>query len=139
MTIETIKLELYKMVLSIIPTSYFIWTQEMHFAITTFILLLTLDTITGAIKSTSLFNGGFSSTKLVNMRKIICYMLAIILAYLLSTIPHFSGAFVYIVTWFSLREAWSVVENLAEMGLQFPQDLVKKIAGEIKKDESENK
>ena len=43
-----IKLELYKMVLSIIPAGFFIWTQEMHFAIITFALLITLDTITGA-------------------------------------------------------------------------------------------
>ena len=32
------------------------------------------------------------------------------------------------------------MENLSEMGLQFPQDIVKKVAGQIKKaDENNNK
>ena len=52
---------------------------------------------------------------------------------------YFDEAFVYVVTWFSLREAWSVLENLSEMGLQFPQDIVKKVAGQIKKEDENNK
>ncbi len=138
MPIEVIKLELGKMLAALVPAGYFIWTGEMQIAIITFALFITLDTITGAIKSTALFNGGFSSTKLVNMKKVICYMLAIIFAYLLSLLPYFDGAFVYVVTWFSLREAWSVMENLSEMGLQFPQDIVKKVAGQVKKEDENN-
>jgi len=133
MTITAIKLEIGKMITALIPAGYFIWTGEMHFAITTFILLLTLDTVTGITKSTKLFCGGFCSNKLVNMRKLICYMIAILLAYLLTTLPHFEGSFIYVVAWFSLREAWSIVENLSDMGLQFPQHIIKRVAGELNK------
>jgi len=59
MTITAIKLEIGKMITALIPAGYFIWTGEMHFATTTFILLLMLDTLTGVIKSTGLFCGGF--------------------------------------------------------------------------------
>lgn len=122
-----IKLEIGKMITALIPAGYFIWTGEMYFAIITFGLLLTLDTITGITKSTRLFCGGFCSNKLVNMKKIICYMIAILLAYLLTTLPYFEGSFIYIVAWFSLREAWSIMENLSDMGLQLPQDIIKNV------------
>ena len=129
--VTTIKMEILKALTAIIPTGYFVLNGAMGEAVFTMICLLTLDTITGWIKSTSWFCGGFSSTKMFNFKKMICYMIAILLAFQLSKLPFFNDSFIYICMWLSLREGWSIIENLSDMGLPFPQHIIKKIRGEL--------
>jgi phage-related holin len=135
--LNSLRIEVLKAVLSIVPAGYFVFTGQMQEAVFTFGLFLTLDTITGWVKSTGWFCGGFVSTKLVNMKKIICYMLAILLAFPLSHLPYFDWSFIYVVGWLSLREAWSIMENLSDMGLPMPQKIVETVRGELIK--SQNK
>jgi len=126
-------IEIQTALMALIPTGFFIWTGEMQKATLILILLVGIDTLTGMIKSTKWFCGGFSSTRMFNGRKMITYALALILFYILSQmdIIGLSDTFVYIACWLSLREAWSVIENLSDMGLILPQTIIKKIAGEI--------
>ena len=42
-------------------------------------------------------------------------------------------SFIYVVGWLSLREAWSIMENLSDMGLPMPQKVVETVRGELKK------
>jgi toxin secretion/phage lysis holin len=112
----------------------------MQKAVFILVLLIGIDTLTGMIKSTKWFCGGFSSTRMFNGRKMITYALALILFYVLSQMDvyGFGDTFVYIACWLSLREAWSVVENLSDMGLQLPQTIIKKIVGEVKQCQPKN-
>ena len=126
-------MEISKALIAIIPTSYFVLTEHMGEAVFTMLMFLLLDTITGWIKSSGWFCGGFVSTKMFNFRKMICYMIAVLLAFQLSKLPFLSDTFIYICMWLSLREGWSIMENLSDMGLSFPQQLVKKMRGELVK------
>lgn len=126
-------MEFWKAVFAIIPAGYFALTNAMQEAVFTMFMFLTLDTMTGWIKSTRWFCGGFSSTKMFNFKKMICYMIGILLAFQLSKLPYLTDSFIYICAWLSLREGWSVMENLSEMGLRFPQQIVSNVAGQLKK------
>jgi toxin secretion/phage lysis holin len=130
--ITTIKMEFWKAIVAIIPAGYFVLTGAMKQAVFTMCMLLILDTITGWIKSTKWFCGGFSSTKMFNFKKMICYMIAILLAFNLSKLPYLTDSFIYVCAWLGLREGWSVMENLSDMGLPFPQAIIKKVAGQLK-------
>jgi toxin secretion/phage lysis holin len=125
--------EILKAIMAIIPTGYFVLNGAMQEAVFTMVMFLTLDTITGWVKSTGWFCGGFSSNKMFNFKKMICYMIAILLAYNLSKLPFLADSFIYVCMWLSLREGWSIMENLSDMGLPFPQQLVEKISGQLKK------
>jgi phage-related holin len=129
--ITTIKMEIATAIAAIIPAGYFVLTGDMQDAVYTMIGFLVLDTITGWVKSTSWFCGGFSSTKMFNFRKMICYMIAVLLAFQMSKLPFLSDTFIYICMWLGLREAWSIMENLGDMGLEFPQSIVQKVAGQL--------
>ena len=131
MTTTAIKLETMKALLAIIPTGFFIWTDTMYNFSFLLVLLIGLDTMTGWIKTSGWFCGGFVSTKMFNFKKMISYAIALILFYLVSHIPTLQDSFLYIVWWLSLREAWSVMENLAYMGLKFPQQIVERVAGQL--------
>jgi len=134
--LSTIKIEVTKMLLALIPAGFFIWTDQMQNFSILLLLLVALDTMTGWIKSTSLFKGGFSSNSMFNFKKMILYAIALMLFYLLSHIPGLEGSFIYVTWWLSLREAWSVMENLSDCGLEFPQRIVEKVRGSLIKTES---
>lgn len=138
--LQTSTIELQTLFMALIPTGFFIWTGEMQKAVFILVLLVGIDTLTGMIKSTKWFCGGFCSTKMFNGRKMITYALALILFYVLSQmdIIGLRDSFIYIACWLSLREAWSVIENLSDCGLILPQTIIQKVAGEIKKCEPKN-
>lgn len=127
-------MEFWKAVFAIIPAGYFIMTNAMQEAVFTMVMFLILDTLTGWIKSTKWFCGGFSSTKMFNFRKMICYMVVVLLAFQLTKLPYLEDSFVYVCAWLSLREAWSVIENLSEMKMPFPKHIIEKIVSGVNED-----
>lgn len=127
-----LKIEFRKILAAIIPSGYFVLTSGMQEAVFTLVMFLILDTITGWVKASGWFCGGFCSVKMFNFKKIILYMIVISLAFELSKLSYLEGAFIFICIWLSSREAWSVMENLADCGLEFPQQLVQKVSGQLK-------
>lgn len=130
--IEKICFEIQKASIAIIPAGYFILSDKMAEAVFTLGFAVVLDTATGWVRSSGWFCGGFDSHKMFNFKKYICYVIAILLGYCLTKLPYMPDTFIYVCAWLSLREAWSVMENLADMGLEFPQQIVKKVSGQMR-------
>lgn len=127
-----LKIEFKKILIAIIPSGYFVLTSGMQEAVFTLVMFLILDTVTGWVKASGWFCGGFCSEKIFNFKKMILYMIGLLLAFELSKLPFLADSFICICAWFSTREAWSVMENLADCGLEFPQQLVQKVSGQLK-------
>ena len=133
---------LKSLLLSLIPSGYFIWTHDMHTAIFTLIIIAILDVFTGVIKAG--YCGDFKTSTLWDktLRKIIKLTIAITLGYFLdigighSGISFWSflfGTFIYFCFFFSSVEAASILENLNDMGLDLPNDFVKNLRRNVSK------
>lgn len=94
----------------------------------TFMITLVVDTLTGMIKG---FIKGTYSSKLFRMGllKKCGYMLAVVLAVQLDRITGDTGALRGAMILFSVaNEGTSVIENLGEIGIQFPEPVINAIA-----------
>lgn len=119
---------------SIIPTGYFVWTQDMTAALITLIAVSILDVLTGFAKSG--YCGTFR-TKILwdkTLWKIAKLTLATTLGYFLdvgighSGLPLWSflyGTFIYFCFFFTSVEALSILENLDDMDLPVPTGFIK--------------
>lgn len=104
----------------------------------TFMITLAVDTLTGMIKG---FIQGTYSSKLFRMGllKKCGYMLAVILAVQLDRITGDTGALRGAMILFSVaNEGTSVIENLGEIGIKFPEPMINAIAVLKKRAEDEN-
>lgn len=106
--------------------------------ISVFCTILLLDTITGMIKS--LFNGCYSSSKFrKGLGKKIGYLIAIVLSvqldYLMGNIGVLRGAMILCLT---ANESISIVENLGEIGVPFPDVVINSIES-LKNNETNQK
>ena len=92
-------------------------------------MLLILDTISGMLRS--YWNGTYRSRafRKEGIPKIISYAIAIIMSVQLDILIGNTGALrAALLFCFIANEATSVVENLGEMGIPFPNKIVKAIA-----------
>lgn len=93
-----------------------------------FMIILVVDTFTGMIKS---YMKGTYSSKLFRMGllKKCGYMLAVILAVQLDKLVGDTGALRGAMLLFSVaNEGTSIIENLGEIGIPFPEPIVNAIA-----------
>ena len=117
-------------ILAIIPASMCIISEAEHSALFAFVVLYFLDVITGLLKAhkTGII---ITSHKLwrKTLGKGIPYIIAIGVFYIVSRlpIPFIDCSFCYLVCWLALTETYSNIENLACMGIKFPEKIVKRI------------
>lgn len=129
------------MLLSLIPSGYFIWTDDMTAALFTLIIIAILDLFTGVIKAG--YCGDFKTSIMweKSLKKLIRLTIAITLGYFLDIgIGHggvvlFSfllGTFIYFCFFFACIEAASILENLNDMGLDIPSGFIGKLRKNVR-------
>lgn len=96
--------------------------------LSTFAVILIIDTFTGMLKSYIL--GDYSSKLFrIGLLKKCGYMLAVLLAVQLDHITGDTGALRGAMILLSIaNEGTSIIENLGEIGIQFPEPIVNAIA-----------
>lgn len=103
-----------------------------------FTIILILDTITGMLKAFNL--GKYESSKFRSgFVKKMAYMLGVVLSVQIDLLVKSNGALrTAVLTFFITNEAFSIVENLGEMGVGFP-DILKNSLKTLKDKNDENK
>lgn len=121
--------------MSIIPSGYFIWTEQYQCVIITLCLLFVLDTFTGVAKAIGKKELSSNVASLKISKKVFLYGGALMMGYLLSIgfsdTMFLNESFVFLAGYYSLIEAYSILENLSEMGLNVPQKIIKNLKQNI--------
>lgn len=124
-----------KIIISIFPAGYFIWTGNMQAAMTTLVIFYLFDTIAGVSKAiylktlTSKLAGQMFTKKLAN------YGGMVLLGYMLSVGVGgiFTDTFIYVCIYYTLTEAYSIMENFRACGFNVPTKILVDIKNYLKK------
>lgn len=123
---------------SIIPSTYFIWTEQMGCAITTLVIAFLADLLMGMYRAIK--EKRFSSKCAIHKtyHKIKKYLILALFGYILTigvgrywTI--LSDSFIWICVFFSAIEMLSVTEHLAKVGYTVPNKIIKAINSNLDK------
>lgn len=123
-----------KIIISIFPAGYFIWTGNMQAAMTTLVIFYLFDTLTGVSKAiylktlTSRLAGQMFTKKLAN------YGGMVLLGYMLSVGVGgiFTDTFIYVCIYYTLTEAYSIMENFRACGFNVPTKVLVDIKNYLK-------
>ena len=115
-----------KIIIAIFPAGYFIWTGNMQAALATLVIFYLFDTLTGVGKAiylktlTSKLAGQMFTKKLAN------YGGMVLLGYMLSVGVGgiMTDAFIYVCLYYTLTEAYSIMENFRACGFNVPTKIL---------------
>ena len=134
-----------QLMLGLIPMNYFLWTNQFTGACFILFILMVVDLITGTRKS--IYLGEFNSTiaRQKTTKKAMDYLTILIVGYLINMfflnvsidgyvaqfmIALIGGfidcAFIVFAGFLIGVEGYSILENLAKMGVKFPKSIVDK-------------
>lgn len=135
--------EIFKtMLFSLIPASYFIWTQQMHCALFTLVIITILDLFSGIFKAAWL---GVFHTKIAwdkSLVKLFRLTMVIALSYFIDVgIGHngggwysvLQGAFIATCFFYAAIECLSILENIEDTGFPVPTGFITFFRRNIKK------
>lgn len=142
MDFTNIKETIRTMLFSLIPASYFIWTQQMSCAVFTLLVISLLDLFTGCFKAFCVGNFETGIAWFKSKKKLISLFIVCMVGYLLDAGPGHSGLplwsalngiFIAICFFYVSIEALSILENLDDMGFPVPTSLIYFFRRNIKK------
>jgi toxin secretion/phage lysis holin len=132
-----------KIILELIPAGYFIWTGQFTGACMILFLLMILDMLTGIRKAQHLKTISSTIWRQKTAKKLLDNTTVILLGYFLNMfflnvqfdgyIAEFlfsffggimKGSFLIFIGWLVGCETYSILENLAEMGMKVPNKIV---------------
>lgn len=130
------------MLFSLVPASYFIWTQQMSCAILTLIIASILDLFTGVFKAFVLGNFHTSIAWAKSKKKLIGLFIVCMLGYILDAGPGhsgmfgwsvFDGVFIAVCFFYVSIEGLSILENLDDINFPVPTSMIYFFRRNIKK------
>lgn len=140
-----------KIMIGLLPTSYFLWTNQFTGACIVLFLLMVLDGITGVRKAKQQKNFSSTIAREKTKKKALDYLTILLVGYLInmffintsidglvaefmiSLIGGFiHSAFIIFAGFLIGVEGYSILENLAQMGVPIPKKIIKDWSNNIK-------